>query len=79
MQCYRYRLMYRPQFNILLRMYGKLFHQYIVVKCSRIMKKNCLPLIRQNQTTKEDGNVIASLGTKMILPSTFIGGPRFMN
>lgn len=79
MQYYRYRLTYRPQFNILLHMYGKLSHQYIVVKCGRIMKKTHLPLISQNQTTKEDGNIITSLGTKMTLPSTFIGDPRFMN
>jgi hypothetical protein len=70
--------------------FGKLFHQYIVDQYAK-MEQQRLNFIRFNQETlraelysgltdvlRLDDTDMSEIGQKVILPSTFVGGPRFM-
>lgn len=90
MQYYSFRLMYRESRNDL-HLFGKLFHQFIVDMYAKI--EQCrLNYLRHNQSTlrselysglqdavAHDDTDTASLGQKIILPSSFIGSPRHMS
>ena len=73
-----------------LHSFGKLFHQYVVDMYAK-MEQQRLNFIRFNQRTlraavyngfrdaiRLDDSNLSSIGKRVILPSTFIGGPRFM-
>lgn len=90
MNFYAYHLMQRQNFNLLLKC-GRLFHQYIVDQYAKIEQERLnYCLYHQSELRAElyqglsdsvhagdtDGS---SVGRKIILPSSFIGGPRNMN
>ncbi|XP_070555418.1 uncharacterized protein [Ptychodera flava] len=90
MQFYAYHLMKRDNFNVLLRC-GRLFHQYVVDQYAKIEQER-LNYFKCHQTELRAelyqglsdaiaaGDVTGStVGTKIILPSSFIGGPRNMH
>ncbi|KAK4515822.1 uncharacterized protein ATC70_010779 [Mucor velutinosus] len=76
--------------QISLHSFGRLFHQYVVDMYAK-MEQQRLNFIRFNQDTLRaavysglqdaiqlNEHDISAIGKKVILPSTFIGGPRFM-
>lgn len=76
--------------QVSLHSFGKLFHQYLVDMYAK-MEQQRLNFIRFNQGTlradvyhglrdavQPDDNDMSAIGKRVILPSTFIGGPRFM-
>ncbi|KAG2191246.1 hypothetical protein INT47_012402 [Mucor saturninus] len=90
MQFYSFHLMFRSCGHDL-HLYGKLFHQFIVDMYAKIEQFR-LNFIRHNQSSlrtalyrglqdavAHDDNDTSSLGRKIILPSSFIGGPRHMS
>ncbi|KAG2203527.1 hypothetical protein INT46_011432 [Mucor plumbeus] len=93
MDYYSFRLMVRPNNGNLLHLFGKLFHQYIVDMYAK-MEQSRLSFIYFNQkqlraemykglydaVNSNDYENTSSLGVgkKVILPSTFSGGPRYM-
>ncbi|CAO3645166.1 unnamed protein product [Mucor hiemalis] len=92
MDFYSSRLMLRPNNGNLLHLYGKLYHQYIVDMYAK-MEQGRLSFISLNQkqlradmykgledalTVNDQGVSLAQLGSKVILPSSFVGGPRHM-
>lgn len=73
-----------------LHSFGKLFHQYVVDMYAK-MEQQRLNFIRHNQSSlraevynglrdavRLDDNDMSSIGKRVVLPSTFVGGPRFM-
>ncbi|CAF1060263.1 unnamed protein product [Brachionus calyciflorus] len=90
MQYYSYILYERP--DISLYLFGRLFHQYIVDQYAK-MEMGRLNFIRFNQdkiradmykgimeaVLKNDHVSSSSIGTRLILPSSFTGGPRHMH
>lgn len=90
---YSYMLMYRSNdFNVLLRG-RRLLQQYCADQAAK-MESNRLSYTRMNQkqirtdsyqglhdaVEAEDGNnTIATAGSRIILPSTFTGGPRYIH
>jgi hypothetical protein len=93
MDYYSFHLMVRPNNGNLLHLFGKLFHQYIVDMYAK-MEQSRLSFIYYNQkqlraemykglydaVNSNDYENTSSLGVgkKVILPSTFSGGPRHM-
>jgi hypothetical protein len=94
MQFYRFHLMYRSPTAVndicYLHLFGPLFHQYIVDMYAKLEHER-LNYIRHNQkklrcdlykNLQDAANVedcdAGIVGTKVILPSSFIGGPRHM-
>jgi hypothetical protein len=93
-QFYANLLQVRPGQNSLLHLGGKLFQQFVVDQFSKVEGER-LRYIRFNQkalrvdsyknvfdavTDAQGANLDAGrIGQRFILPSTFIGGPRFMN
>lgn len=92
MAYYSSRLMVRPTTGHLLHLYGKLFHQYIVDMYAK-MEQGRLTYISNHQNelrselyqglqdalnSNDSYNSLAQLGRKIILPSSFVGGPRHM-
>lgn len=88
MDFYSYRLQVRENSNNILK-YGKLLNQYIVDMYAKIETER-LQYLRANQTRlrteiytdlqdamQADGNP-DQIGQRVILPSSFIGGPRYM-
>ncbi|VDI62821.1 Hypothetical predicted protein [Mytilus galloprovincialis] len=90
MEFYSYRLMQRSDFNIILKS-GRLFHQYIVDQFAKIEQERLnYCLYHQHELRSElyqglsdainsgdfDG---ATVGKKIILPSSFTGSPRCMH
>ena len=90
MQFYAYHLMQRANFNLLHRS-GRLFHQYIVDQYAKIEQERLnYCLFHQNELRADlyqglkdavsAGDVSgATVGKKIILPSSFIGSPRNMH
>lgn len=81
--------MYRNN-NHSLKLYGKLFHQYLVDLYAKVEHQH-LSYIRHHQSTlraelyqglrdaiSSNDRDITTIGTGYILPSSFIGGPRHM-
>jgi hypothetical protein len=90
MEYYSYRLQIRDEYSILHRS-GRLFHQYIVDNYAKI-ESNRLNFIRLHQKEVRadlyagledaiiNGETDASrIGRRIVLPSSFINGPRHMN
>ena len=76
--------------QVSLHSFGKLFHQYVVDMYDKVEQQR-LNFIMFNQKSlrtevcseltdaiRLDDNDMSSVGKRAILPSTFIGGPRFM-
>ena len=92
MNYYAYRLMIREDLNSHILRCRELFHQYAVDMFAKIESERLL-FIRLNQkklrseeyvqlrdAIVSDGNVnTGDMGRMVILPSTFIGGPRHMH
>ncbi|XP_063418456.1 uncharacterized protein LOC134701259 [Mytilus trossulus] len=90
MEFYSYRLMQRSDFNIILKS-GRLFHQYIVDQFAKIEQERLnYCLYHQHELRSElyqglsdainSGDVDgATVGKKIILPSSFTGSPRCMH
>ena len=90
MEFYSHRLMQRSDFNIILKS-GRLLHQYIVDMYAKIEQERLnYCFFHQHELRCElyqglsdainSGDVDgASVGKKIILPSSFIGSPRFMH
>ncbi|OAD78100.1 hypothetical protein PHYBLDRAFT_73606 [Phycomyces blakesleeanus NRRL 1555(-)] len=90
MQWYSNCLMYRHNTQHLLHLFGRLFQQYIVDMYAKV-EHNWLHFITSNQNRlhvdlysgiqdaviHNDCN-LANLGKRVILPSSFIGSPRYM-
>ncbi|OAD65531.1 hypothetical protein PHYBLDRAFT_64601, partial [Phycomyces blakesleeanus NRRL 1555(-)] len=90
MQWYSNRLMYRRNTQHLLHLFGRLFQQYIVDMYAKV-EHDRLHFITSNQNRlrvdlysgiqdaviHNDCN-LANLGKRVILPSSFIGSPRYM-
>ena len=91
MQYYSFHLMYRkpldaemPDVNNHLHLFGALFQQYIVDMYAKVEQAR-LNYIRFNQKKLrcdlyqglQDAD-LTTFGTKVILPSSFLGGPRHM-
>ena len=87
---YACRIMERRVQNAIL-LGGRLFQQYLVDQYAKVEEGQCLNFIRYNQNSIRaemyDGLADAVLrgdsegstvGMKMVLPSTFVGGPRSM-
>lgn len=90
MEFYSYRLMQRTGFNLILRS-GRLLHQYVVDMYAKIEKERLnFCLMQQHELRAElyqgladavsfgDANG-ATVGRKIILPSSFSGSPRCMH
>ena len=90
MQFYAYHLMQRANFNLLHRS-GRLFHQYIVDQYAKIEQERLNYCVFHQNELRADlyqglkdavsaGDVSgATVGKKIILPSSFIGSPRNMH
>lgn len=89
MRYYAYRIMIRDdEFNQILRG-GRLFQQYVVDMAGKI-EVDRLNYIRLNQSSLRsttyrgfvdalhDNDDLSNIGRKVILSSTFVGGPRYM-
>ena len=89
MDFYAFRLMYRND-NHSLHLYGKLFHQYIVDMYAKI-EHDRLQYFRDHQVElradlytglrdalNNNDRDLQAIGRRVILPSSFIGGPRHM-
>ena len=91
MDYYAYRLMKRPDESDHLFRSGHLMSQYLVDAGAKI-DNNRLLWVKKNQqqlriesyahlrdAVLHDGENPANVGTATILPSTFVGSPRYMN
>jgi len=90
MQFYSFHLMQRDNFNVLLRC-GRLFHQYIVDQYAKMERERLNFCFHHQQDLRAElycglsdavanGDASgASVGTRIILPSSFCGGPRNMH
>lgn len=90
MNFYSYHLMQRQNFNLILRG-GRLFHQYIVDQYAKIEQERlnyCLYHQKELRAELYQGlsDAVAAgdtegahVGRKIVLPSSFIGGPRNMH
>ena len=87
MRYYAYLLHDRDNYYIVY--YQRLFHQFVVDMWVKV-EQHRLEYIRRNQTSlcaemldglvdAIDGEIARNVGRSVLLPSTFIGGPRDMN